>query len=120
MKIGVLPCQGSSNTGVMTSKAAMHFVNNVDINMVCPLGLPLGIESIIGNARKNDCHIAVNGCPIKCASKALVSVGITDFDELTLTTDFFIQKNKDFNDETGLPDVIERLGMMITAIKETK
>lgn len=117
MKIGVLPCQGSSNTGMMTSKAAIHFVNHDDINMVCPLGLPLGIESIIGNARKNDRHIAINGCPIKCASKALASIGLTDYEEMTLTSDFGIQKNKNFNDETGLPQVIEALGKKIQSLQ---
>lgn len=113
MKIGILPCQGTSNTGVMTTKAAMHFVGKDDIGMVCPLGLPLGIEGIVANALKNDCHIALNGCPIKCASKALSSISLSDFDELTLTSDFGIQKNKNFSDETGLQDVIGRLEQII-------
>ncbi|MDD3122327.1 MAG: putative zinc-binding protein [Candidatus Izemoplasmatales bacterium] len=117
MKIGILPCQGTSNTGVMTTKAAMHFVGKDDVGMVCPLGLPLGIEGIIKQALSNDAHIALNGCPIKCASKALQSIGVTDFDEMTLTSDFNIQKNKDFSDETGLFEVIEALGKTISNIQ---
>lgn len=36
MKIGILPCQGTSNTGVMTTKAAMHYVGKDEVGMVCP------------------------------------------------------------------------------------
>lgn len=109
MKIGLLPCQGACNVGVMTNKVALRLVNNDTINMVCPLGLPLGIKSIIDMANVNNKHIALNGCPIKCASKALESAGINEYSELTLTTDFGITKNKNFNDETNLENVEERV-----------
>lgn len=79
--------------------------------------MPLGIEGIIKQALSNDAHIALNGCPIKCASKALQSINVIDFTETTLTSDFNIQKNKNFHDETGLDDVIKRLGETISAIQ---
>ncbi|GAU79916.1 putative zinc-binding protein [Fusibacter sp. 3D3] len=47
MKIGILPCQGACNVGVMTNKVALNLVDNETVNMVCPLGLPLGIQNII-------------------------------------------------------------------------
>lgn len=116
MKIGVLPCQGACNVGVMTNKLALKLVNNDTINMVCPLGLPLGIKSIIDMGSVNDKHIAVNGCPVKCATKALASAGFPIYDEITLTQDFGIQKNKNFADETNmdqaelkLREIIEKL-----------
>jgi len=36
MKIGILPCQGACNVGVMSNKVALRYVNNDTINMVCP------------------------------------------------------------------------------------
>ena len=113
MKIGLLPCQGACNVGVMTNKVALRLVNNDTINMVCPLGLPLGIKSIIDMANVNNKHIALNGCPIKCASKALESAGINEYSEITLTTDFSIAKNKNFSDETNLEAVEERVKNVI-------
>ncbi len=102
MKIGIMPCQGACNVGGMTNKVALKLVDNETINMVCPLGLPLGIKSIIDMAGVNDKHIALNGCPIKCASKTLESGGFKKYDEITLTQDFGIQKNKQFSDETNM------------------
>lgn len=105
MKIGILPCQGACNVGVMTNKVALKLVDNETINMVCPLGLPLGIKGIIDMAAVNDKHIALNGCPVKCASKALESAGFNEYQEITLTQDFDIQKNKNFSDETKMDEV---------------
>jgi len=105
MKIGILPCQGACNVGVMTNKVALNLVNNETVNMVCPLGLPLGIENIIGMGKVNDKQIALNGCPVKCASKALKSAKITEDKEITLTSDFDISKNKNFKDETNMDHV---------------
>lgn len=105
MKIGILPCQGACNVGVMTNKVALKLVDNETVNMVCPLGLPLGIKNIVDMAGVNDKHIALNGCPIKCASKALETAGLTEHEEITLTTDFGIPKNKNYKDETNMDQV---------------
>jgi len=105
LKIGILPCQGTCNVGNMTHKIALKLADNVKINTVCSLGLPLGIQSIINAAKMNERFIALNGCSTKCSSLALKKVGIADFSELTLTDDFAIQKNKNFNDETKFDQV---------------
>ena len=113
MKLGILPCQGTCNVGVMANKVALKFVDNERVNMVCPLGLPLGLKNIIDMAKTNDKFIALNGCPVKCASKALDSVEIKDYEEITLTADFGIQKNKKFDDETNMDKVEDRMNEAI-------
>lgn len=105
MRIGILPYQGTCNVGNMTHKIALKLADNNKINTVCSLGLPLGIQSIINTAKMNERFIALNGCPIKCSSLALKKVGVVEFRELTLTDDFCIQKNKNFNDETKMNQV---------------
>ena len=118
MKVGILPCQGACNVGVMTNKIALKLVNNETINMVCPLGLPLGIKSIIDMGAVNDHHIAVNGCPVKCSSKALESAGFNEYEEIVLTQDFGIQKNKNFNDETNITQVESKVKELISKFME--
>lgn len=113
MKLGILPCQGACNVGVMTNKVALKFVDNDKINMVCPLGLPLRLESIINMAKVNEKYIALNGCPMKCASKALDVIGTEGYEEITLTADFGIQKNKNFKDETNMDKVESRVEEII-------
>lgn len=117
MKIGILPCQGTCNVGNMTHKIALDLVDNVEINTVCSLGLPLGIPSIINMAKMNQKFIALNGCPTKCSSLALQKVGIARFRELTLTDDFGIQKNKNFKDETKMDQVEAATRKMISEMQ---
>lgn len=120
MKIGILPCQGACNVGVMTNKVALKLVDNNTINMVCPLGLPLGIKKIIDMGAVNDKHIALNGCPIKCSSKALESVGFEKYDEITITQEFDIEKNKNFNDETNMEQIEEKVKEVIDNLFSTE
>ncbi|MGQ9747805.1 MAG: putative zinc-binding protein [Candidatus Caldatribacteriaceae bacterium] len=101
----MLPCQVACNVGVITNKVAIKLIDNETVNMICPLGLPLGIENIIDMANVNEKHLALNGCPVKCASKALESAGITEYKEITLTSDFDIPKNKNLKDETNINKV---------------
>jgi len=113
MRLGILPCQGACNVGNMTSKVALKYVDNERINMVCALGLPLGIENIIKMAKINDKFIALNGCPIKCASKTLDKIGITGYEEIVLTSDFGIEKNKNFKDESNMDKVEQKVEEII-------
>lgn len=69
------------------------------------LGLPLGIESITNMAKTNNKFIVLNGCPMKCASKSLEKAEIKNYEDLTLTSDFGIQKNKNYKDETNMEKV---------------
>jgi uncharacterized metal-binding protein len=113
MKLGILPCQGACNVGVMTNKVALKFVDNQKVNMVCSLGLPLGIQKIIDMANVNDKFIAMNGCPVKCSSKTLDKIGIKNYEEITLTNDFDIEKNKNYKDETNIEKVESKVKELI-------
>lgn len=109
-KIGVLPCSGACNVGMMTTRAVVEIVSKRHgVGFVCALGLPLGIPGIIEMAKKADYYIALNGCEVKCATKSLEKAGIKWDKELTLTKDLGLSKNKNLQDENGLPEVIRRL-----------
>lgn len=105
-RIGLIPCQGTSNVGMITNKVAVNVTDNEKVNMVCPLGLPLGIKSMVDKVNGYDHHIALNGCPMRCASKALEAAGVTEYEEIIVTSDFDIKKSKDMRDETGM-DLVE-------------
>lgn len=115
MSVGIIPCQVTSNTGTMTTKSAMEKIDGKKIKTVCSLGLPLGIEGIIKNAKTNETYITLNGCPVKCASKALESIGIDSFEEINIT-ELEIQKSKDLNDETDIDKVKEKVDEVLSRI----
>ncbi len=113
MKVGILPCQGACNTGNMTNKVALEFVDNEKINMVCSLGIPLGITNIIEKAKANDKFVALNGCNVNCASQVLQNIDINDFEEFVFTEDFEMEKNKNFGDETNIKTAMEEVKKVI-------
>jgi len=109
-EIGLLPCSGACNVGMLSNKAVVDTLEaKEDTDFVCALGLPLGIEGIINNGQSSDNYIAVNGCKVGCASKALASADISVDQEVVLTEDFAIEKNKDFKAETKLDQITEEL-----------
>jgi len=110
-KIGILPCSGACNVGMMTTKAVVRMCKSrEDVDFVCALGLPLGIEGIISNARGFDRTISLNGCEIRCASRSLEAPGIRVDREFIVTRDFGIKKNKDFSsEEEGLDRIAAQL-----------
>jgi len=109
-KIGILPCSGACNVGMMTTKVVVRMCKSrEDVGFICALGLPLGIEGIIGNARKFDRNISLNGCEIRCASRSLEAAGIQVDREFIVTRDFGIKKNKDLSEEEGMDRINAQL-----------
>lgn len=115
--IGLLPCSGACNVGMITTRAVVELAEKYDnINFVCSLGIPLNIEGIVNNARKSEYYIALNGCKVRCASKALESINISPDQEIVVTKDMNIQKNKYFNDNTGLDALENKVGEIIESM----
>ena len=120
MRIGVLPCPGACNVGNMTVKVAgMLAAKRSDIQYVCALGLPLGIESIVNKAKSALQYVALNGCEVACATKALQSIGVGPDRELCLTKDFAIKKSGDYRDKHRLEEVVERIEQVVNALRLT-
>lgn len=116
-RIGILPCSGACNVGMLTARAVVELVDRYDnINFVCALGIPLGIPGIINNAKKSDAYIALNGCDVKCASKALESIGVSVDAEVIVTKGLGIQKTKDLRSNEGLPELIAKGQELIDAL----
>jgi len=108
--IGVMPCSGACNVGQMSGKAVVEAIQRRpgEVGFVCALGLPLQIPGIVKKAHENyDRHIAVNGCNVACATKALQSVGVEPEVSLLVTDESRLEKNGGLTDENGLPALID-------------
>lgn len=108
--IGVMPCSGACNVGQMSTKAVVEAIQRRpgEIGFVCALGLPLRIPGIVKKAHeKYDRHIAVNGCKVACATKALQSGGLEPETSLLVTDPISCEKNADLTDETRMPELVE-------------
>ncbi|MBS3815382.1 MAG: putative zinc-binding protein [Hadesarchaea archaeon] len=118
-KIGLLPCSGACNVGTLSNKAVINTLEDKnDTDFVCALGLPLGIEGIIKRGKESDDYIAVNGCKVKCASKALSSADI-DFDkEVIITENFEMDKSGNLKSEENLNRIETHLKSLVDELRE--
>jgi uncharacterized metal-binding protein len=118
--IGVMPCSGACNVGQMSTKAVVEAIQQRpgEISFVCALGLPLQIPGIVKKAHENyTAHVAVNGCKVACATKALQSVGLEPETSLLVTDAICCEKNGDLTDETRLPDLVESVLAAVDAVR---
>jgi uncharacterized metal-binding protein len=118
--IGVLPCSGACNVGQMSAKAVVEAIQRRpgEVGFVCALGLPLQIPGIVKKARENYmAHIAVNGCSVDCATKALQSANIEPEVSLLVTEASCTEKNGDLSDESGLTALIDGVLMAVDRLR---
>ncbi len=118
-KIGILPCSGACNVGMLSTRAVIQTLDEREnTDFVCALGLPLGIEGIIQQGKSSDGYIALNGCPVKCASKALESADIPVDKEIVITERYGIKKNKNLNSEEKVEDIIAEVKRMVDEMQK--
>ncbi len=104
---------------MLSTKAVINTLEDKnDTDFVCALGLPLGIEGIIKNGKESDDYIAVNGCKVKCASKALSSADIDFDEEVVITEDFDMDKSGDLRSEENLDRIVSRLKSLVDELRE--
>ncbi len=115
--IGLLPCSGACNVGMLTTRTTVDMANQYDnINFVCSLGIPIGIKGIVDTAKKSDYYIALNGCKVGCSTKALESIEIEPNYEVIVTEDLDIKKNKNYSDNSRLDKLNDKIEKIIENI----
>ena len=118
-RIGILPCSGASIVGMLSTRAVVEvFDERENIDFVCALGLPLGIESIMKNGKSSDSYIALNGCPVRCATKALESADIPVTEEVVISEKFDIKKNKNLKSKENIGKILDNLKRLIDKIEK--
>ena len=103
-EITILPCSGGSNCGQIANQVAM----NLDIEKVghiyCLAGIAAHINGMVESAKSAKRIVALDGCEIACAKKAIEHAGLTVTDWICVTNEG-ISKNHEFMmdlDEIGL------------------
>ncbi len=104
---------------MLSTKAVVELFDEYEnVDFVCALGLPLGIEGIIKNGKSSDGYIALNGCPVRCATKALESADIPIDDEVVITEKFNIKKNKNLKSDEKRAQIVDELKKLIDKIEK--
>ena len=92
--IAIFPCVGASNVGQLSNKIAIELNKKEIGNLMCTAGIGARASGIMKSAEASDRIIAIDGCPVNCASKTLELAGFK-VDSHIIISEFGIKKTKE-------------------------
>jgi len=107
----VFGCSGGSNVGQIANDAAKALHTLGQGRMYCLVGVGAQLPSFVAAAKKAKKCVAIDGCEIACARKALEKAGITPH-VYVVVTDLGIKKEHNFT------YTIEDVGKVAKAVVE--
>jgi uncharacterized metal-binding protein len=88
-------CSGASNVGQVANEACRRLAFERGFKMACLAGIGAHVPGMVRNAEEG-MTIAVDGCPVCCARKALEHVGVAPHASVVVTH-LGIQKDHDLD-----------------------
>jgi Uncharacterized conserved protein len=92
--VAIFPCVGASNVGQLSNKIAIELEKQNIGNLMCTAGIGARASGIMKSAEACNRIIAIDGCPINCASKTLELAGFK-VDRQIVISEFGIKKTKE-------------------------
>jgi len=94
--IVIFSCAGSANVGQIANQAAVRLAQGGLGRYFCLAGIGGHVSGMIESTKACKMIVAINGCPVECATKTLEHAGF-HIDENLNVTDLSIEKNHDLN-----------------------
>ena len=92
----VFACSGGSNVGQIANDAAVRLNNQGIAKFYCLVGAVSHIPGMVKGAESAEYIIAIDGCPVGCAKKALEHLKLK-IDEYIVVTEKGIKKTYDLH-----------------------
>ena len=92
--VAIFPCVGASNVGQLSNRIAIELDKQGIGNLMCTVGIGARAPGLMKSAEGSDRIIAIDGCPVNCASKTLELAGFK-VDRHIIISELGIKKNKD-------------------------
>ena len=102
----IFPCSGVSDTGEISDRVARRMHQEGLGKMSCLAGIGGRAKNILALAQSASCLLAINGCPLDCASLTLRQAGFPKLLELRVT-DLGLPKGKSPVTEKNLDKVLQ-------------
>lgn len=96
--VALFPCAGAANVGQLSNKVAIELEKQGIGNLMCTSGIGARAPGIMKSAESSDRIIAVDGCPVNCASKTLELAGFK-VDRQIVISELGVKKTRDRNPE---------------------
>ena len=92
--VAIFPCVGASNVGQLSNKIAIELEKQNIGNLMCTAGIGARAPGLMKSAEASDRIIAIDGCPVNCASKTLELAGFK-VDRHIVISEFGIKKTRE-------------------------
>lgn len=112
--VALFPCAGAANVGQLSNKVAIELEKQGIGNLMCTSGIGARAPGIMKSAESSDRIIAVDGCPVNCASKTLELAGFK-VDRQIVISELGVKKTRDRNPEDE--EVAEVLGKVMEILQ---
>lgn len=80
----VFSCSGAADVGEVADQASRELSRQGKIKMLCLAGIGARVSGIMKSTEAASTIVAVNGCPLNCASKSLEEAGFTNVQQVRL------------------------------------
>jgi uncharacterized metal-binding protein len=84
-EVTLLPCSGGSNCGQIANQVAVKLTEEGIGNIYCLAGIGAHIEGMVESVRSSKRIVALDGCQVACAKKAIEHAGLTITDWICVT-----------------------------------
>jgi uncharacterized metal-binding protein len=73
----IYACSGAADVGEIADRVARRLRAEGFAKMTCLAGVGAGLSGFVQSAKGADVNMAIDGCNIACAKKALEAIGVT-------------------------------------------
>jgi uncharacterized metal-binding protein len=80
----IFACSGGADVGAMADQAARQLAREGAGRMFCLAGIGGRVSGIMQTTAAAETLLAINGCPVACASAVLRQAGFNEFQEIQL------------------------------------
>ncbi len=107
--VALFPCAGAANVGQISNKIAIALEEQGIGNLMCTAGIGARAPGLMKSAESSDRIIAIDGCPVNCASKTLELAGFKVSLQIVIS-ELGIKKTKDRNPrDEEVDEVLEKV-----------
>jgi uncharacterized metal-binding protein len=92
--VAIFPCAGAANVGQLSNRIAIELEKQGIGNLMCTVGIGARAPGLMKSAEASDRIIAIDGCPVNCASKTLELAGFKA-DRQIVISELGIKKSKE-------------------------
>ncbi|MDD1748982.1 MAG: putative zinc-binding protein [Methanothrix sp.] len=83
--VHVVTCSGASNVGQIANQAAIQLAKEKVAGFFCLAGVGAHIKGMVKSAKEAGLMVAIDGCPVQCATKTLQHAEIEPAIQIVVT-----------------------------------